>query len=67
MQLADSAMLEPFASSPVLIVDDDQASALLALKLLLRSGLRSVDTINDARLVVDWVEEHDPDLVLIPI
>ncbi|RNM14018.1 ATP-binding protein [Nocardioides pocheonensis] len=67
MQLADSAMLEPFAWSPVLIVDDDQASALLALKLLLRSGLRSVDTINDARLVVDWVEEHDPDLVLLDL
>jgi PAS domain S-box-containing protein len=67
MLLADSPMLEPFAWSPVLIVDDDQASALLALKLLLRSGLRCVDTLDDARLVVDWVEEHDPDLVLLDL
>jgi PAS domain S-box-containing protein len=67
MQLADTAILEPFAWSPVLIVDDDQASALLALKLLLRAGLRQVDTITDARLVLDWVEEHDPDLVLLDL
>jgi PAS domain S-box-containing protein len=67
MRLADSAMLEPFAWSPVLIVDDDQASALLALKLLLRAGLRRVDTLDDARLVVDWVEEHKPDVVLLDL
>ena len=60
-------MLEPFAWSPVLIVDDDQSSALLALKLLLRAGLRNVDSVTDARLVVDWVEEHDPDLVLLDL
>jgi len=60
-------MLEPFAWSPVLVVDDDESSALLALKLLLRAGLRSVDTITDARLVLDWVEEHDPDLVLLDL
>lgn len=59
--------LEPFAWSPVLIVDDDEASALLALKLLLRSGLRCVETITDARLVQDWVDEHDPDLVLLDL
>lgn len=59
--------LEPFAWSPVLIVDDDDASALLALKLLLRAGLRSVETITDARLVLDWVEEHEPDLVLLDL
>ena len=67
MQWAETRMLEPFAWSPVLIVDDDQASALLALKLLLRAGLRSVETLNDARQVVDWVEEHDPDLVLLDL
>lgn len=61
------AVLEPFAWSPVLIVDDDQASALLALKLLLRAGLRSVETVTDARLVAEWVEEHDPDLVLLDL
>ena len=60
-------MLEPFAWSPVLIVDDDEASALLALKLLLRAGLRSVDTLTDARQVVDWVTEHQPDLVLLDL
>src|SRR3954447_18527446 len=60
-------MLTPFAWSPVLIVDDDQSSALLALKLLLRAGLRNVDSVTDARLVVDWVEEHDPDLVLLDL
>lgn len=67
MLLADTRILEPFAWSPVLIVDDDEASALLALKLLLRAGLRQVDTITDARLVLDWVEEHDPDLVLLDL
>ena len=48
MRLADSPVLEQFAWSRVLIVDDDQASALLALKLLLRAGLRSVETMSDA-------------------
>jgi signal transduction histidine kinase/DNA-binding response OmpR family regulator len=67
MQSADGGVLEPFAWSPVLIVDDDESSALLALKLLLRAGLRSVDTITDARLVLDWVEDHDPDLVLLDL
>lgn len=60
-------VLEPFAWSRVLIVDDDQASALLALKLLLRAGLRCVDTITDARLVSDWVSANDPDLVLLDL
>jgi PAS domain S-box-containing protein len=60
-------MLEAFAWSPVLIVDDDQSSALLALKLLLRAGLRDVESVTDARLVMDWVEEHDPDLVLLDL
>ena len=67
MASADPGILEPFAWSPVLIVDDDPSSALLALKLLLRAGLRSVDSITDARGVVDWVEEHDPDLVLLDL
>lgn len=67
MASAEPGILEPFGWSPVLIVDDDPASALLALKLLLRAGLRSVDTITDARLVVDWVDEHDPDLVLLDL
>ena len=67
MQLADSAVLEPFAWSPVLVVDDDQASGLLALKLLLRAGLRCVEAVTDAREVLDWVEEHDPDLVLLDL
>jgi PAS domain S-box-containing protein len=67
MRLDDPTMLEPFAWSPVLIVDDDEASALLALKLLLRAGLRSVDTLTDARQVVDWVAEHEPDLVLLDL
>jgi PAS domain S-box-containing protein len=67
MRLDESTMLEPFAWSPVLIVDDDEASALLALKLLLRAGLRSVDTLTDARQVVDWVTEHRPDLVLLDL
>ena len=60
-------MLRPFSWSPVLVVDADQASGLLALKLLLRAGLRNVETLNDARLVMDWVEEHDPDLVLLDL
>jgi PAS domain S-box-containing protein len=67
MRWADAPVLEPFAWSPVLIVDDDQASGLLALKLLLRAGLRNVETVTDARLVADWVEEHDPDLVLLDL
>jgi PAS domain S-box-containing protein len=67
MRLDESTMLTPFAWSPVLIVDDDEASALLALKLLLRAGLRSVDTLTDARQVVDWVTEHKPDLVLLDL
>jgi PAS domain S-box-containing protein len=67
MQLAESPVLEPFAWSPVLIVDDDQASGLLALKVLLRAGLRNVETVTDARLVLDWIEAHDPDLVLLDL
>jgi PAS domain S-box-containing protein len=67
MAWAEAGVLAPFAWSPVLIVDDDHASALLALKLLLRAGLRRVDTITDARLVLDWVEEHEPDLVLLDL
>ncbi len=67
MASAEAGVLAPFAWSPVLIVDDDHSSALLALKLLLRAGLRRVDSITDARLVLDWVEEHDPDLVLLDL
>jgi PAS domain S-box-containing protein len=66
-QLVDARVLEQFAWSRVLIVDDDESSALLALKLLLRAGLRCVDTITDARLALDWVSEHDPDLVLLDL
>jgi PAS domain S-box-containing protein len=67
VRLAEVGVLEPFAWSRVLIVDDDESSALLALKLLLRAGLRCVDTITDARLALDWVETHDPDLVLLDL
>ncbi len=67
MQTSEAGVLDAFAWSPVLIVDDDQASALLALKLLLRAGLRSVETVTDARLVRDWVDDHDPDLVLLDL
>jgi PAS domain S-box-containing protein len=67
MRPDEPGILEPFAWSPVLIVDDDDASALLALKLLLRAGLRSVDTVTDARLVQEWVQDHDPDLVLLDL
>jgi PAS domain S-box-containing protein len=67
MQTTEPGVLGTFAWSPVLIVDDDQASALLALKLLLRAGLRSVESVTDARLVLDWVDEHDPDLVLLDL
>jgi PAS domain S-box-containing protein len=67
MQSSEPGVLGTFAWSPVLIVDDDQASALLALKLLLRAGLRSVESVTDARLVLDWVDDHDPDLVLLDL
>jgi PAS domain S-box-containing protein len=67
MPSSEPEVLGAFAWSPVLIVDDDQASALLALKLLLRAGLRSVETVTDARLVNDWVDDHDPDLVLLDL
>ena len=67
MQPTEPEVLGAFAWSPVLIVDDDQASALLALKLLLRAGLRSVESVTDARLVLDWVDDHDPDLVLLDL
>ncbi|MGY2874474.1 PAS domain S-box-containing protein [Marmoricola sp. URHA0025 HA25] len=67
MASSEPGILEPFGWSPVLIVDDDPSSALLALKLLLRAGLRRVDTINDARQVMDWVDEHDPDLILLDL
>jgi PAS domain S-box-containing protein len=67
MQPGEPGILEPFAWSPVLVVDDDESSALLALKLLLRAGLRTVETLTDARRVLDWVEEHDPDLLLLDL
>lgn len=67
MPQGEAGLLVPFAWSPVLIVDDDDASSLLALKLLLRAGLRSVESVTDARLVLDWVEAHDPDLVLLDL
>ncbi|MCW2855618.1 MAG: sensory transduction protein kinase [Marmoricola sp.] len=60
-------VLDAFSWSRVVVVDDTEASALLARKVLLRSGLRQVDTLVDSRLALDWIAENDPDLVLLDL
>jgi len=60
-------VLRPFARCRVLVVDDNEANAVLASRILLRAGLSDVHSIADPRLVVDWVREHRPDLVLLDL
>jgi DNA-binding response OmpR family regulator len=60
-------ILDAFSWSRVVVVDDTEASAVLARKVLMRSGLRHVDTILDSRLVMDWIAQNDPDLVLLDL
>jgi len=60
-------VLRPFAGCRVLVVDDNEANAVLASRILLHAGLVDLHTISDPRLVVDWVREHRPDLVLLDL
>ncbi len=60
-------LLEPFAWSRVAVVDDNDAGATLAEKVLRRAGLREVTRVVDPRDVHDWVAANDPDLVLLDL
>lgn len=63
----ETALLDPFAWSRVVVVDDTEASALLAQKVLQKHGLRRVETLQDPRRAVEWIAENDPDLVLLDL
>lgn len=60
-------VLRPFARCRVLVVDDNEANAKLASRILEHAGLAYVESINDPRLVMDWVREHRPDLILLDL
>lgn len=62
-----SGVLQPFASCRVLVVDDNEANAVLASRILGRAGLHKVDVINDPRLVDGWVRDQRPDLILLDL
>jgi signal transduction histidine kinase len=60
-------VLRPFTRSRVLVVDDNQANALLASRILLHAGLSDLHTIEDPREVASWVHEQRPDLILLDL
>jgi len=60
-------VLRPFARCRVLVVDDNEANGVLASRILLHAGLVDLHRIADPRLVVDWVREHRPDLILLDL
>ncbi len=61
------SVLRQFARCRVLIVDDNQANALLASRILGHAGLSDVTSIHDPREVMAWVREHRPDVVLLDL
>lgn len=60
-------LLEPFAWSRVVVVDDTEASATLTQKVLVRGGLRRVEKFLDPQAALDWITSHSPDLVLLDL
>jgi len=60
-------VLRPFVRSRVLVVDDNEANAVLACRILRHAGLGELHTITDPREVIAWVREHRPDLVLLDL
>ncbi len=50
---------------PVLVVDDEESISSLICLTLRNAGVRNVQSINDSRLVVPFLEEHGAALVLL--
>ena len=58
----DDQLLHP---SRILVVDDNEANALILQAVLSRAGYRSVETLTDPLEVVAYCSAHPPDLVLL--
>ena len=53
--------------SNILAIDDEPSTTLMLKKLLGMNGFEQVNTLNDSRLAIDYINEHQPDLVLLDI
>jgi len=60
-------VLRQFARCRVLVVDDNEANALLASRILVHAGLPDPRRINDPREVIPWVRDYQPDLILLDL
>jgi putative two-component system response regulator len=58
----DDHLLHP---SRILVVDDQEANALLLQAILERAGYRAVESLTDPLAVVSRCSEHPPDLLLL--
>jgi PAS domain S-box-containing protein len=65
--VAEVHLLRPFSWSRVAVVDDSETNAMLICKLLEHAGLQHVERITDSRLVEQWIDDGDPDLVLLDL
>ncbi len=60
-------MLEAFARSRVLVVDDNEPSARLIHRLLTRAGLPEVDVVIDPRQALSRIEQRHTDLLVLDL
>lgn len=56
--------LARFADARAVVIDDNDANVLLLKNLLLRHGLRSIDTFTDPVQALAHLAHIDPDLLL---
>jgi putative two-component system response regulator len=51
----------------ILIVDDQPANVVLVRSILERAGYSNLHGESDPRIVQDWVQEHEPDLIILDL
>lgn len=51
----------------ILVIDDESSNLKLLIKLLGHHGYSDVVTLDDPRLVIDWFQRFQPDLILLDL
>jgi len=58
---------QTFASSSILIVDDEETNVILLQRMLSRAGYKRLTSTTDSRDVMRLVEDSKPDLILLDL